>query len=80
MPTILREGGFEVMIFPGDHLPPHVHIFKGSGTVVVSFIGPEQMTTLREVHGLKAKEAKAALLLAHKHKVTLLKAWEQWHA
>jgi serine phosphatase RsbU (regulator of sigma subunit) len=28
MPTIIRERGFEVMIYPNDHRPPHVHVWK----------------------------------------------------
>lgn len=26
MPTVLREGGYQFIIFTSDHFPPHVHI------------------------------------------------------
>jgi hypothetical protein len=38
MPTILREGGFAVMIFTRDHPPAHVHVLKAGGAVKVSLL------------------------------------------
>ncbi len=26
MPTVLREGGYQFIIFTSDHHPPHVHV------------------------------------------------------
>ena len=26
MPTIVRDNGFSFVIYPNDHLPPHVHV------------------------------------------------------
>jgi hypothetical protein len=31
MPTILFINGFQFIIWPDDHEPPHVHVFKGDG-------------------------------------------------
>ncbi len=31
MPTVHREQGFRVVIYPNDHLPSHVHVQKGGG-------------------------------------------------
>jgi hypothetical protein len=36
MPTVLRKDGFAVRIYFNDHLPPHVHVFKGGGQVRIS--------------------------------------------
>jgi Domain of unknown function (DUF4160) len=33
MPTIIREDGFRVVIYPNDHIPAHVHVLKGGGEV-----------------------------------------------
>ncbi len=34
MPTVHLQGGFRFVIYPNDHRPPHVHVFK-AGTEVV---------------------------------------------
>jgi len=31
VPTILDSNGFRFIIWPADHEPPHVHVFKGKG-------------------------------------------------
>jgi len=31
MPTILSINGFRFIIWPADHEPPHVHVFKDNG-------------------------------------------------
>lgn len=28
MPTVVREAGFEILIYTADHGPAHVHVFK----------------------------------------------------
>jgi hypothetical protein len=33
MPTIIRQDGFRIVIYPNDHLPTHVHIIKADGEV-----------------------------------------------
>lgn len=41
MPTIHREDGFSIRLYPGDHAPPHVHVWKGRDWVRVT-IGDEK--------------------------------------
>ena len=36
MPTVLRERGFDIMIYLNDHPPPHVHVFRAEGEVVIN--------------------------------------------
>lgn len=31
MPTIFRQDGFQIRIYPNDHFPSHVHVIKGKG-------------------------------------------------
>ena len=31
MPTIINTKGLKIAIFPGDHLPAHVHVRKAEG-------------------------------------------------
>lgn len=37
VPTVLRVDGFRVVIYlpPREHDPPHVHVWKGDGEVVI---------------------------------------------
>jgi hypothetical protein len=35
MPTVLRREGYEIVIYFNDHVPPHVHAFKGAGEVKI---------------------------------------------
>jgi hypothetical protein len=34
MPQVLEQNGFRVMIYPDDHRPAHVHVYK-SGLIVI---------------------------------------------
>jgi Domain of unknown function (DUF4160) len=51
MPTILREQGFRVVIYPNDHLPSHVHVFKGSGEVRIELGNEESDPSLMSITG-----------------------------
>ena len=31
MPTVVRDNGFSFVIYPNDHLPPHVHVKMRDG-------------------------------------------------
>ena len=41
MPTIIKEDGFRIVIWPNDHLPPHVHVFKGNAEVKIELVEPK---------------------------------------
>ena len=53
MPTILFVNGFRFVVWPDDHEPPHVHVFKGSGEAKVSIVDPQ----LIRIIGLSKQEA-----------------------
>jgi Domain of unknown function (DUF4160) len=40
MPTIIKQDGFRIVIWPNDHLPPHVHVFKSDAEVKIALIEP----------------------------------------
>ena len=35
MPTVVRKYGLRVVIYPGDHNPPHVHVFGDAETKIL---------------------------------------------
>jgi Domain of unknown function (DUF4160) len=79
MPNVLTENGFDVMIYPDDHRPAHVHIYK-SGVVVISLNNRRTLPSVREVIGMSRKEVRDALLLVIEHKKLLVKEWRKIHA
>jgi hypothetical protein len=77
MPTIIRQNGFRIVIFPNDHIPPHVHVFK-SGAEVRIEIGEEP--TLLSVEGkIGNKDLAKALNLVIEHQIELLEKWKEIH-
>ncbi|PNW36743.1 UNVERIFIED_CONTAM: hypothetical protein BEN50_02005 [Euhalothece sp. KZN 001] len=78
MPTVLREKGYRVVIYPNDHQPAHVHVLKAGGEIKVdiSQLGDIQVIA---VVGMKNKEALTALKLVIEHQKFLLSKWEEIH-
>lgn len=79
MPNVLTENGFGVMIYPNDHRPAHVHVYK-SGLVILSLNNRRTPPSIREVYGMSRKDARDALLLVMEHKKFLAKEWKRIHA
>jgi hypothetical protein len=90
MPTIIRQDGFRIVIYPNDHLPAHVHIIKGDGeircdigsVVVDSSSGEESLTppSLMTVTGkISDKDVGKALSLVQEHQKKLLDKWSEIH-
>ncbi len=77
MPTIVREDGFRIVIFPNDHIPPHVHVFK-SGAEVKIELGAEP--NLLSIEGkIGNKDLAKALNLVAEHQNELLDKWREIH-
>jgi hypothetical protein len=79
MATVLKIDGYLIQIFSRDHLPRHVHVFKGGGECVINLVGENDYPELREFYGLKRKELAKAIKLVVKHQEELLDAWNKIH-
>jgi len=79
MPTILFVNGFQFIIWPDDHEPPHVHVFKGDGEAKVSLGNGEQPPAFVTIYGLSRREAKFIWRVVAEHQDELLAAWEKIH-
>jgi Domain of unknown function (DUF4160) len=80
MPTILREQGFRVVIYPNDHLPSHVHVFKGSGEVRIELGDEESDPRLMTITGqISDKDVAKALYLVKENQAKLLANWREIH-
>jgi hypothetical protein len=73
MPTVLRVGGFAFSIYPGDHDPPHVHVWY-AGTEAIVLI---EQDLVRSIKGMKKPEIARALTLVRTHRDELLAAWAE---
>ncbi len=56
MPTVHRFRGFNVVIYPNDHTPAHVHVIGNGGEAVFKLHCPDGPPELREFYGLSRKE------------------------
>ena len=56
MPTVHRFNGFNVVIYPNDHSPAHVHVLGKGGFAVFKLHCPDGPPELRETLGLTRKE------------------------
>ena len=79
MPTVLRVDGFQVRIFPNDHPPAHVHVYKAGTLVVIELAAPTQRQVVREVAGMSSADAVKAFLIVEDHGAFLREKWEELH-
>ena len=73
MPTVLRVEGFDVMIYTADHLPEHVHIFKGGNEIIINIAD----ISVRGNYGLSGREARQAQQLVADNQQFLLAEWQR---
>ena len=79
MPTILTINGYRFIIWPSDHEPPHVHVFKGGGEAKVNIGDNDQAPQLILACGLNKREAWFIMETVAAHQAQLLNAWEKIH-
>jgi Domain of unknown function (DUF4160) len=80
MPQVLRQNGFRVVIYPNDHLPSHVHVFKGSGEVRINLGDEDVSPTLMTITGqISDKDVAKAFYLVKEHQANLLAQWRKIH-
>ena len=80
MPTVLRKDGFRVVIYPGDHLPPHVHVLKTGGEVKIEVNLPGQPPVITSVSpGMNNQDVAKALKLVTQNQPLLLAEWRRIH-
>lgn len=80
MPTVLRSRGLEVRLYPppGEHGPPHVHVWCANGVVVVRLAG--EIPQVIQCRGNVGRSDIARVLaLVKEHNVYLLRRWREIH-
>ncbi len=77
MPEILRTLGFRFMILPGDHDPPHVHIRKAGGELIINLgIGGDE-PWIRDVYRMTNRDIETAFEIVETHNDRFLKRWRE---
>ena len=79
MPTVLRKDGFSFRIYSDDHMPAHVHAFKGGGEAKLDLGGSLANPKLLELYDMSNKDARKALEIVFEHQVELLQRWIEIH-
>jgi hypothetical protein len=79
MPTIIRQGGFRVVIYTDDHAPPHVHVFYGNEELLVSLGSGTVPVGVRTNRDMKPQRILKALRLVADNQALLLERWREIH-
>jgi hypothetical protein len=72
-------GGFQVMIFFNDHPPPHVHVRKGGGVVMIQLASADRQAAVRDVHEMSQADVVKAFRIVHAHHDLLEQKWREIH-
>lgn len=78
MPTIINKDGFRIIIYPDDHLPPHVHVIKNDGEVKIDLGNDNSAPSIIEAW-MDKKSTKKAMQIVMENQDILLKAWGDIH-
>lgn len=73
MPTVLRQHGFEIMIYTHDHEPMHVHVFKGSGEIIIELSD----ISIREAYAMSSRDMRKAQAIVAANQEFLIGAWHR---
>jgi hypothetical protein len=73
MPTVLRQDGYEVVIYFNDHPPPHVHAFKGGGEAKIN-LNPVQIAQAWQLNKATVRKAKRVVV---ENQLYLLERWQE---
>ena len=74
MPTLQRFFDCRVLIYFGDHPPPHVHVVKSDGRDAIV-----EIETLRAIGKLASREMREALQWMATQQAFLLKEWTMYN-
>lgn len=79
MVTVFKQDGLSFRIFPNDHLPKHVHVFKAGSEARIEITGEDGKPHALTNKGLSRKELSKAIALVQENQALLLKQWNEYH-
>lgn len=79
MPTVLRFGGFRVVVYPNDHRPAHVHVIGRGCEAVFCLNCPFGPVEVRENYRFSRAEIKRVERSLMANLKELCQGWERIH-
>jgi hypothetical protein len=79
MATIAKTNGFSFRIYSNEHEPPHVHVIKADGEVVIKLGDENNPPVIRKIYGMPDRDVAIAYNLVNQLKTKLLNAWREIH-
>jgi hypothetical protein len=77
MPTVVSEGGFQIVIRTDDHPPAHAHALKPGANYRVFLTS---MRAPEPVYGrMSARDLGRAVAIVEKYRKELLRVWRKYH-
>ncbi len=71
MPTVLREGGYQFIMFTSDHPPAHVHVRREGKLAKIRL----QPIEFERTGGFNAGEQSKIVEIVRRHQQFLLEEW-----
>ena len=79
MPEVLRMNGFVLSIYPRDHPPPHVHVWRSGSQVKVTIPLGDSPPDVVGRNRFGPRDTAAAIALVAAHPDYLLHQWGEIH-
>jgi len=79
VPGVLRQDGFNFMIYTDDHEPMHTHVKKAGKEVVINLGDEKTKPYIRENKGMSLKDRRKALQIAGERQGDLIEKWREIH-
>lgn len=81
MPTVLRQDGFRIIIYTPsrEHGPPHVHVWKAGGEVIIELARPGRSQVIRAVAGVRPSDIAKAFRIVEDNSDFLHRNWRTYH-
>jgi hypothetical protein len=81
MPQVHQTGGFRIYVYrpPSEHGPPHVHVLKDAGEVVVRIGTGISLEPYRAFGQIKRADVIRAIRIVESLEVHLLEEWRKYH-
>jgi hypothetical protein len=79
MPTLHREGGFSVRMYPNDHRPPHVHVLNADGMARIALGDSRTAPSVISNSGMRDADVRRAYGIVAGRQAQLIAAWETMH-
>ncbi|MGI8934828.1 MAG: DUF4160 domain-containing protein [Phormidesmis sp.] len=74
MPTVFRQAGFPIVIYPDDHQPIHVHVKKAGSEVKINALTLELMS----VKGaMSNKDIRRAVEMVAQEQPLIIEKWSE---